>query len=38
MGRSMGVPSSRASGADDLVTQLRHSFATAGPTLIEVVL
>jgi acetolactate synthase I/II/III large subunit len=38
MGRSMGVPSSRASGADDLVAQLRHSFATAGPTLIEVVL
>jgi acetolactate synthase-1/2/3 large subunit len=38
MGRSMGVPSSRAASADELVAQLRQSFATPGPTLIEVVL
>ena len=36
IGRSMGVPSSRAVDGGELVTQLRRSFATPGPALIEV--
>jgi acetolactate synthase I/II/III large subunit len=37
MGQSMGVPSSRVTSADELVGQLRRSFASDGPTLIEAV-
>jgi acetolactate synthase-1/2/3 large subunit len=35
MGQSMGVPSTRVTKADELVAQLRRSFETEGPTLIE---
>jgi acetolactate synthase-1/2/3 large subunit len=35
MGKSMGVPSCRVTQADELVRELRRSFATAGPALIE---
>ncbi len=38
LGRSMGVPSCSVRTADDLAAQLRRSFATQGPSLIEVVL
>jgi thiamine pyrophosphate-dependent acetolactate synthase large subunit-like protein len=33
----MGVPASRATTTDELVSQLRASLQTAGPTLIEAV-
>ena len=35
MGKSMGVPSCRVTTADALVDELRRSYATEGPTLIE---
>jgi acetolactate synthase-1/2/3 large subunit len=38
MGQSMGVPSCRVTTADELVKELRRSFATEGPTLIEAVI
>ncbi len=38
IGRSMGVPSCQTRTADDLARQLRRSYATRGPTLIEAVL
>jgi acetolactate synthase-1/2/3 large subunit len=38
MGKSMGVPSCRVTSADELVKELRRSFATEGPTLIEAVI
>jgi hypothetical protein len=34
----MGVPASRATNADELVTALRGAFAGDGPQLIEVIL
>ncbi|HMC53299.1 MAG TPA: thiamine pyrophosphate-dependent enzyme, partial [Acidimicrobiales bacterium] len=34
----MGVPSSRATSADQLVDELRRSLATPGPSLIEAVI
>lgn len=37
MGQSMGVPSCRVSTADELVNELRKSFATPGPALIEAI-
>jgi acetolactate synthase-1/2/3 large subunit len=37
MGQSMGVPSCRVTSADELVNQLRRSFAADGPTLIEAI-
>ena len=38
MGRSMGVPSVRVTKGDELAAELRTSYATPGPSLIEVVL
>jgi acetolactate synthase-1/2/3 large subunit len=35
---AMGVPSTRARTADDLVTALQHSYSTSGPMFIEAVL
>jgi acetolactate synthase-1/2/3 large subunit len=35
MGKGMGVPSCRVTSADQLVAELRRSFATPGPSLIE---
>jgi acetolactate synthase I/II/III large subunit len=35
MGKGMGVPSCRVTGAAELVAELRRSFATPGPSLIE---
>ena len=35
---SLGVPSRVVTTADELVEALRHSFATSGPTFIEVML
>jgi acetolactate synthase-1/2/3 large subunit len=35
MGKSMGVPSSKVTHADELVAALHRSYATPGPTLIE---
>jgi len=37
LARSMGMPASRATTADDLVTELRRAFAEPGPHLIEAV-
>jgi len=34
----MGVPSCRVTTADELVKELRRSFSTEGPTLIEAVI
>ena len=36
--RSLGVPASRATTADELVTSLERGFATPGPTFIEAVM
>ncbi|HTB08682.1 MAG TPA: acetolactate synthase large subunit [Acidimicrobiales bacterium] len=38
MATSLGVPSERATTADELVTALQRSYATPGPTFIEAVL
>ncbi|HEY1762148.1 MAG TPA: acetolactate synthase large subunit [Acidimicrobiales bacterium] len=38
LARSLGVPSERATTADELVTALERSYATPGPTFIEAVL
>jgi acetolactate synthase-1/2/3 large subunit len=38
IGKSMGVPSSRVTSADELVVELRRSIATQGPSLIEAIL
>jgi acetolactate synthase-1/2/3 large subunit len=38
LAKGMGVPATRATTTDELVTQLRASLRTAGPTLIEAVL
>jgi acetolactate synthase-1/2/3 large subunit len=38
LARSLGVPGARVETADELVQQLGRALATAGPTLIEVVL
>jgi thiamine pyrophosphate-dependent acetolactate synthase large subunit-like protein len=35
---SQGVPAQRVTTADELVAALRRSYATPGPTFIEVVL
>jgi acetolactate synthase-1/2/3 large subunit len=35
---AMGVPGSRATSADELVTALQRSYATPGPMFIEAVL
>ena len=35
---SLGVPSERATTAEELVSALRRSYATPGPTFIEAVL
>jgi acetolactate synthase-1/2/3 large subunit len=37
-GKSMGVPSCRVTTAAELVAELRKSFATPGPTLIEAII
>jgi acetolactate synthase-1/2/3 large subunit len=37
-GKSMGVPSCRVTTASDLVSELRKSFGSAGPSLIEAVI
>jgi acetolactate synthase-1/2/3 large subunit len=37
IGRSMGVPSRLVTRADELVEELRRSYATPGPTLIEAI-
>ncbi len=37
LARSMGMSASRATTADDFVTQLRHAFAEPGPHLIEAI-
>jgi acetolactate synthase-1/2/3 large subunit len=37
LAKGMGVPATRATTTDELVTQLRASLQTAGPTLIEAV-
>jgi acetolactate synthase-1/2/3 large subunit len=38
LARGLGVPSARATSADELVTALRRSYATPGPMFIEAVL
>jgi acetolactate synthase-1/2/3 large subunit len=35
---AQGVPSTRVTTAEELVTALHHSYATSGPTFIEAVL
>jgi acetolactate synthase-1/2/3 large subunit len=38
LAKSMGVPSTRATSADELVTALQRSYATPGPMFIEAML